>query len=55
MLLEDDTGEETDIIITRYRDDIEAISTEIAMKWLEGIGRSPCSYLGHSSHCPGRY
>ncbi|CAI7991484.1 hypothetical protein GBAR_LOCUS761 [Geodia barretti] len=44
MLLEDDTGEETDIIITRCRDDIEAINTEIAMKWLQGIGRSPCTW-----------
>ena len=44
MLLEDDTGEETDIIITRCRDNIEDINTEIAMKWLQGVGRSPCTW-----------
>ena len=44
MLLQDDTGEETDIIITRCRDNIEDINTEIAMKWLQGVGRSPCPW-----------
>ena len=40
MLLEDDTGDIIDILITKNRDDIEAINIEIAMKWLQGTGRA---------------
>ena len=40
-LLEDDTGDIIDILITKNRDDIEA---EIAMKWLQGTGRAPWTW-----------
>ena len=44
MLLEDETGDITESIIAKHKDDLEAINIEITIKWLQGRGRSPMTW-----------
>ena len=44
MLLEDDAGDIIELIIAKHKDNLEAINIEIATMWLQGEGRSPCTW-----------
>ena len=44
LLLNDDTGAVTNVIVSQYQHDADAINQEILTRWLQGQGKQPVTW-----------